>query len=77
MKLLLCPKCGEIPAIETVERVIGTLYRLHCCGMIAFGDPIVKPVTPGLRGADEREWALRSAYTRWNEAVKEMLKWEK
>ena len=67
MKPLLCPKCGNFPRVKSVDRVIGRLYRVDCCGMIAFGDPIVKPAK-----MREYEAALLSAYTRWNEAVKEV-----
>lgn len=69
MKPLPCPKCGDMPRIESVDRVIGILYRLDCCGMIAFGDPIVRPAK-----VREYEMALFSAYQRWNEAVKEVTK---
>lgn len=69
MTPLPCPKCGGAPRIETVDRIIGRLYRIDCCGMIVFGDPIAKPTR-----MQEYTTALHSAYARWNAAVKEVKK---
>jgi hypothetical protein len=61
-----CPSCHKIPGIMKVDRVIGELYRIQCCDIIAFGDPIGK----GSR-VQAFTVALNSAWRRWNEAVRE------
>ena len=72
MPLSPCPKCGDTPRIEKVRRTIGELYRLDCCGMIVFGDPIQR--NRSRARINEYTVALLSAYTRWNEAVEEVKK---
>lgn len=63
-----CPRCHKIPGIKKVDRTIGELYRISCCDIIAFGDPIGE----GNR-VQAFTVALNSAWCRWNEAVKETL----